>query len=288
MVAVSVFASLPVIENFDSALATNVWTTNGAVGVESSALKIINGTATRTIAETNTLKQIRISFSARISDLPQSDPAEIINTQTSVAFYVATNGQLVVYDGTNKTTLSTAVPTTNWVRFDIFCDYNANLWSLNMDKTEVAAGLEFYSTSSQLESVVISNNSTNSVLFDTLIISDDSIPTDGSIPGGWAEQYGLNGTGITSGTVASNGMTMLENFIAGLDPTDPNDVLELTRGTDGSLTWNQKLNRTYDIEWTTDLMDGFPNKETIVVSGKFKPTLEADPSRFYRIRVREN
>ena len=285
MVAVSVFASLPVIENFDSALATNVWTTNGAVGVESSALKIINGTATRTIAETNTLKQIRISFSARISDLPQSDPAEIINTQTSVAFYVATNGQLVVYDGTNKTTLSTVVPTTNWVRFDIFCDYNANLWSLNMDKTEVAAGLEFYSTSSQLESVVISNNSTNSVLFDTLIITDDTIPTDGSIPAGWEAQYG-----VATNYVPLNGRTMLENFIAGLDPTDPNDGLELTRGADGSLTWNQKLNRTYDIQWTTDLMDGFSeaNIETVVVSGKFKPNLEADPSRFYRIRVRQN
>ncbi|MFA5688163.1 MAG: hypothetical protein WC959_03300 [Kiritimatiellales bacterium] len=277
-VAGGVFASLPVIENFDSALDTNYWTTSGA-SIENSALKIQAGSATRTVPAEN-VQQIRISFTAKITAMPQ-EPSTTLQGNTSVAFYVNTNCNLVVFNGEQSEETSAQLIVGEPARFDIYCDYSENqAWSISMDGQKIAGGLEFYSPGIAIESVVIANNSSDSVYLDTLIITDDAVQEDDSVPAGWAAHYGLSDS-----ATPANGMTMLENFIAGLDPTDENDVLALSTDEHGRLRWRAKAGRTYEIEWTTDLMAGFTNVQT-VAGGDIQPDLESDPSKFYRIRAR--
>ena len=69
------------------------------------------------------------------------------DTDASVAFYVATNGHVMVYDGAVLTETSAEVTEGEWTRFTFYSDHIAQTWDLYVDRVPVATGLGFYSSS---------------------------------------------------------------------------------------------------------------------------------------------
>jgi hypothetical protein len=82
------------------------------------------------------------------------------------------------------------------------------------------------------------------------------------IPDLWVFQYFGGATNSNPNAVCSNGInTVLEAYIAGLDPNDSqsrlqiSDFRSLTAGK--TLGWNAVSGRVYSVYWTTNLLSGF-------------------------------
>jgi hypothetical protein len=119
-----------------------------------------------------------------------------------------------------------------------------------------------------------------------------------SLPYAWAQQYGL----LTDGSADfsdpdGDGMNNWEEWLAGLDPTNPASVLVLLRPVTANnsngitLTWRSVSTRTYSLERTTDLsgsagfvtIEGVRGQNGTTTVTDFTAT-NAGPY-FYRVRV---
>lgn len=285
------YSSLPVYDTFETSEWTNVWTVTGSAVVQSGELKIDSGTVTREISSTES--SIWISFSAKITDAPADNPV-VSNGNTSVAFYVNTNRNLVVYNGQQTSVIESVTMNTNqWTRFDIYCDYSINKWTLGVNGTNIAHNLGFYSSGQQVESLMVANNSSSPIYFDELRVKDVEpedalalIDSNGNqIPDWWEQRYF---GGITN--AVGNIETLRKAYIAGLNPLDPEDVLRIVceNNNGRKLGWARKPGRVYDVYWTPDLTTGFgPTPYRTFASGddtEFEiETLEG----FYKLGVRK-
>lgn len=269
---------------------------SGTVATNSSqALEIQSSQISHALSISS--NSVWVSFQARITAAPETNPA-VTNPNTSIAFFVNTNRNLVVYNGTNRVELTTVkMPTNQWVRFDIFCDYSNLKWTLGIDGTNVASNLQLYSDNSQIGSVLIANESTSSVYFDELAVQDTE-PTNNvidtnanSIPDWWEQKYTGGITNAIADNISSNGgLTYLQAYIAGVSPNllDPFVALKASHGR--GLRWTAKPGRIYDVEWAPDLMTSFSNIAT--VSWRDAPEFIDNtsntnaPSGFYRLKAR--
>ena len=99
--------------------------------------------------------------------------------------------------------------------------------------------------------------------------------------------FGGNGT---PGFICSNGVnTLLEAYIAGLDPNDP-DAAFLTSihrvPTEAVLVWNAISGRVYSVYWSTNLLSGFQSLETNIPWTRASFTNHSVfPCGYYRINV---
>jgi len=96
-------------------------------------------------------------------------------TGTSAAFYINTNGHLVVYNNTTPVELTAVQLQTNtWIQFDIYCDYDLQQWGLSINKTNIADKLGFYSLGTEVKSLVLENASASVAYIDSLDIGNQS------------------------------------------------------------------------------------------------------------------
>jgi len=305
--ALSVSAStLPFLETFDEltnnasiqnqngwvlASGTSATIQSGVVATNSTqALEIQNSQVTHDLSSDGS--SIWIRFQARIIAAPEADPV-ITNTNTSVAFFVNTNRNLVVYNSTNPVVLNTQLSTNEWCQFDVYCDYANMKWILSVNGTTVASNLSLYSANSQIASLQIANNSANAVYLDELAVQDTEpasglTDTDGDgLPDWWEQRYTDSITSAATNEIAANGQSFLYNYVAGLDPDNSSDVLSAVRENGRRFSWERKAARQYDIYWTSNLTSGFSFIDT-ADGYEFEDTntvRTAEAAAFYQIRV---
>jgi hypothetical protein len=93
-------------------------------------------------------------------------------------------------------------------------------------------------------------------------------------------------------TICSNGVnTLLEAYIAGLNPNDPqsrlliSDLRSLTSG--NVINWNAVTGRLYNVYWTTNLLNSFQPLYTNYTGGAVTDTLHSAAGKcFYKLEVR--
>jgi hypothetical protein len=109
-----------------------------------------------------------------------------------------------------------------------------------------------------------------------------------NLPDWWEEQYSGGATNTNPSGLCSNGVhTMLQAYIAGLDPTDP-DAAFLTSILPGRiLQWNAVSGRVYSVYWTTNLLSGFQCLESNIPWPQNSFTNpDIVPCEYYKIDVR--
>ncbi|MDP6525082.1 MAG: hypothetical protein QGH15_12745 [Kiritimatiellia bacterium] len=92
---------------------------------------------------------------------------------STAAFFVSTNGQVIVYDGTNQTELSHSplAEGVDWVRFTVHSDYTDQEWDLYLNGQPMGIALDFYSTNTASYSKFgVMNTGTNNAYVDDINI----------------------------------------------------------------------------------------------------------------------
>ena len=125
---------------------------------------------------------------------------------------------------------------------------------------------------------------------DQLIITYVDADADG-LPDEWEQQY--FGGDQSPDAIASNGVnTMLEAYIVGLDPTDPDSMFVLTdlipENDENRMHWTSVSGRVYSVYFSTNLLDGFQSLETNIPwsAGFFSDTNHTENDQmFYKIGV---
>jgi hypothetical protein len=102
------------------------------------------------------------------------DPAGAgtLTENTTAAFLVGTNGQVIAYDGTNKTELvhTPLVDGDDWIRFTIHNDYIDQEWDLYLNGQPIGIGLDFYTNTASYTKFGLRNSGTNNVYIDDINI----------------------------------------------------------------------------------------------------------------------
>ena len=297
-------SQLPFSDTFDALAsgsidAQNGWTNlSGKADLQSNvfvsssqALIIQTGMVTHAISSGGA--SVWTSFQAFITAAPSAPPV-VTDANTSIAFFINTNLNLVVYSNQTPTQLNAVIQTNTWTRFDVFCDYNTQKWILSVNGTNVAENLGLYSASSQIESLLIANESPDAVYFDDLAVLDTEptgiiVDTDkDGIPDWWEQRYFGGVTNAIANQTGTNGLTYLQTYLAGLNPENTNDRLLLTKTVGRKFNWERNPARQYDIYWTSNLTSGFTYIQT-ATTNEFEDSdtgRTGKSSGFYQIRVR--
>jgi hypothetical protein len=139
--------------------------------------------------------------------------------------------------------------------------------------------------------IVSEDNGTDSV--DAAYAMFVTPPEDGntnSLPDLWEMEY-FGSIGINPENLCSNGVnSVLEAYIAGLDPTDPQDFFGITGGDAkaGTFEWSSVSGRVYSVWWTTNLTESFQCLESNILwtAGSFTDSEHsAEQQGFYKLKV---
>ena len=119
------------------------------------------------------------------------------------------------------------------------------------------------------------------------IVEGDRDSDDDGLPDEWEEQYFGGSTSAVPDSVAANGVnTLLESYIIGLDPTDPDALFTATPLDGNVIEWTAVSGRVYSIYGATNLFDGFLPLETNIFWPQSSWTdLVPRVDSFYRIDV---
>lgn len=128
---------------------------------------------------------------------------------------------------------------------------------------------------------------------DDIGFTGDAIPspdTDGDgIPNEWELQYFGGTTNANPDATAANGTnTVMEAYIAGLDPTDPEAVFNAGLSTGRIIQWNAVSGRVYAVLGTTNLLNSFQTLETNILfpQSSWTDTVHStEGSSFYKVDV---
>lgn len=252
------------------------------------ALEMAQATIMHAISSTNSTLWTR--FQARIGGAPQNMPGEA-HPNTSVAFFVGTNLNIVAYSNNIPVDLGAAMPTNVWTQFDVYCDYDLMVWNLSMDGTTIGVGLPLYSTGTTINSIQLSSESNTRTYIDQLNLVDHELASNApdldldQIPDWWELKHFGGITAATAGHPSGNSdMNILETYIAGVNPFifDPFAVAYA-----GNLNWISIPGRRYEIQWAPSLSSNFTTIATVDWPidhyGNITNTLES--SGFYRLNV---
>jgi hypothetical protein len=290
---------LPFSENFDTLTLGSIdntkpgWVSlagtnniqSDVIAGGSQALEIKSGVVQHALSNTGGGTSVWVSFQARITAAPSEAPV-VTNPNTSVAFFINTNLNIVVYSNQIPIPLSASVQTNTWTRFDVYCDYGSLTWKLNVDGVSVASNLVLFSTNQQIDSLVIANESSASAYFDELVVETTDDTNNNGIPDWW-EQCHFGGITNAPSGVVTNGMTCEQMYIAGLEPSVADDIPKLDPTDRKKINWIRKTGRKYDIYWSSNLTSGFTFIQTATGS-EFQDTATnrtARPAGFYKIKV---
>lgn len=116
----------------------------------------------------------------------------------------------------------------------------------------------------------------------------NDIDSDG-LPDDWEDLY-FGGEGVADSTaIASNGVnTVLEAYVAGLDPTDPEALFtaSVDHNTGNGVQWNAVSGRVYTVYATTNLAEGFQPVATNICWPQSSWTDTVDRAGcFYKVEV---
>jgi len=141
---------------------------------------------------------------------------------------------------------------------------------------------------------VVGNSWRSDMALDLIVVREgeisDDIDDDG-LPNDWEELYFGGPTNANPSASASNGInTVLEAYIAGFDPTDPDAefLISVFRppSSESILQWQNASGRIYRVYWASNLVSGFQILETNLTSGGFTDTVHGTESRgFYKLDV---
>ncbi len=107
--------------------------------------------------------------------------------------------------------------------------------------------------------------------------------TDGILDD-WERLYGGNQNPEI--TCSSGVNTILQAYIVGLNPNDPQNKFT-TALSDQVLRWNAASGRVYSVYWSTNLLNGFLLLETNITSGSYTDLVHSAGQGFYRIEVQK-
>ncbi len=119
--------------------------------------------------------------------------------------------------------------------------------------------------------------------------NDSDADSDG-LPDSWELEYFGGATNASPDALAANGLnTVLEAYIAGLDPTHPEDFFHIAdfRMQDSVrvIEWTAISGRVYSVSWTSNLLNGF-SLQTNIAWPQASYTGQMDQaSGFYRLDV---
>ncbi len=122
--------------------------------------------------------------------------------------------------------------------------------------------------------------------FNVLASAVDDLDADG-IPNDWETLYYGGSTNANSSAICSNGInTVLQAYIAGLNPTNATSRLMLNPLPDNALYWSAISGRVYSIWWTTNLLENFQPLETNLpwTQGSYTNS-NPSPCDYYKIKV---
>ncbi len=272
------------------------WTGGGAV----QNTTVHDGAQALSISETNAshtfignASNVVITFWA---DPIESDAApESIDANSASVFYVNTNGHVVAYNFTSETVLTNTTVSNGWNKFEIACDYSSNVWNLSLNDEQVVTNFAFYGAPSSFGLLQLTESSTNALFVDSITISDASDETDtdtDGLPDSWEEQYWPGDLSHNPGDPAANSdYTVGECYIAGISPID-SDAAFLLSGlqplaSEFILQWSAASGRVYSVYWTSNLLSGFGDPLTNLISGGVftDATHSAESKGFYKIEV---
>jgi hypothetical protein len=299
-------AQLPFTETFE----TNDNITSGSINGQKGWV-VTSGSATVQSAIVHSGSKALYAQNARIShDLSSSsldiwhhfsilcsdtNPVSLpINENAPFIFYIDSDLNLVVYSNQTPVTLSSQIETNDWTRFDVYCDYSSQKWSLSVNGTNVAFGLPFYTNTPAIGSFNITGTGYIDLINifdeeDSSITGDLDFDNDG-LPDWWEQKHFGSLTNALPEDVAQNGLTYLQAYIAGLQPDDADDLLAITSETGRDLSWIRKPGRIYDVYWTPDLTTGFQLIVPDIQTDQFEDTDAGrilETAGFYQIRVRQ-
>lgn len=296
-------APLPFAETFDGLAAgaingQNGWNATGTTArVQSSnvyqgqALEITDASVDHDL--TGTTNSVWLSFRARCTALSDQTPT-VTDPDTSVAFFVNTNGFLTVYSNTTPVELSVQMPLDVWTRFDVYCDYDALTWNLSVNKTNVAAGLPLYSAGRRVSGLHIQNNASSAAYVDSIAVSDrepveDPVDTDGDdLPDWWEYRHFGSVSAGRPGDMASNRVNDVRGaYIAGLDPHQSERFrMKRLDPVGRKLSWRARPGRRYSVYWSTNLLEGFSLvRSGLTGDGDLQVPVTNRASGFYRVEV---
>ena len=108
------------------------------------------------------------------------------------------------------------------------------------------------------------------------------------IPDWWEQQYFGGSTNANPNAACSNKInTVLQAYIAGINPTDPSARFKITNNVKNILQWNAVTGRVYSVYWSTNLMNGFQTLQTNYTGGAITDSTHSAAGKcFYKIDVR--
>jgi len=126
---------------------------------------------------------------------------------------------------------------------------------------------------------------------DLIVVSENPDMDEDGLPNDWETLYFGGPTNANPSAMASNGVnTVLETYIADLDPTDPDAafLISVFRSlfSENILQWQNASGRVYTVYWTTNLLNGFILLQSNLTSGGFTDTVHgAEEQGFYKLDV---
>jgi hypothetical protein len=108
------------------------------------------------------------------------------------------------------------------------------------------------------------------------------------LPDWWEKQHFGGTAGFDAQSMSSNNInTMLEAYIAGLNPTEPSAVFKVTFQPNAGapfISWNSVTGRTYTVCWSTNLLEGF-SETTMPESASNYILVPKGSNWFYKVRA---
>ncbi|HTS16963.1 MAG TPA: hypothetical protein VMP11_05270 [Verrucomicrobiae bacterium] len=141
------------------------------------------------------------------------------------------------------------------------------------------------------------------LIYRNLVLDPDLSAVGDGIPNGWKQQYGLDplDPNLANKDVAGTGFTVLQDYLVGVDPTNPAAAFRITsvtpQGNDLLVTWTMGPNRTNALQAaagdgsggysTNGFVDIFTVTNTVGTVTNHLDTGAATnmPSRYYRVRL---
>ena len=144
------------------------------------------------------------------------------------------------------------------------------------------------------DSVTLGNMAVDAIVVKKVDGASADADTDNDgLPNDWELQYYGGPTNASPDAIASNGInTVMEAYVAGIDPRDPDAFFELSDFSSSSsediLQWQNISGRVYSIYWSSNLLSGFEPAPFVsnITSGAFTDTVHCvEDNAFYRIAV---